>query len=560
MKREKHIFATLLIPFFLFSLTLRLTRLDRNDKVASSLRLQETKYLAGENLHLSKSQQSTPKKASTERRLQLTRKTKGRAAESPSAKILRRIRPENLALSKSDRKQDGNSSFNPEKFKLINEGRINHFNGRRYAQDQILVKFKPSLSEEMREATVVAYQARKIRRIPRIDVYQLQTPENVSVEEMLYLLERNPDVEYAEPNYIRRLALTPNDPFFDYQYALYNPGQAVPPGSPQGIEIPDIKAREAWEETTGNEEVIIAILDTGVDFSHPDLDDKLLLNGYDFVYDDSDPTDDDGHGTYVAGIAAAETNNGEGIAGVAWNCKIMPLKVVFTQVTPPDEPYSEIGWIADAIRHAVDNGADVINMSFGSPDYSQAERDAIRYAYNNGVVVVAAAGNDGIETYYPAAYDECIAVAATNSNDERVTFVNTATDLPPWESNYGPEIDVAAPGDEIISLVPTWYPALIWGDITVPPYGFASGTSASAPHVAGLAALIISIKGMEEGDILLDENGILIVENVMNIIRYTADDVNFTNYSGRDDFIGYGRINMERALVPIIISSLNKKR
>ncbi len=538
MKREKYIFATLLIPFFLFSLNLRLTRLDRNDKEASSLRLQETKYLAGENLHLSKSQQSALKKASPERRLQLTRKTKGRAAESPSAKILRRIRPENLALSRIERKQKKDSFFYQDRNNSINEGNPFRSNGMQYVPDQVLVKFKPSLSEEMREATVVAYQSRKIRRIPRIDIYQLHTPENVSVEEMLYLLEQNPDVEYAVPNHIRHLAITPNDPLFGQQYALYNPGQTVPPGSPQGIERPDIKASEAWEETMGDDDIIIAILDTGVDFDHPDLDDKILSNGYDFVNDDSDPTDDHGHGTLVAGIAAAETNNGEGIAGVAWNCKILPIKI------------ADAAGIVDVateilgIERAVQNGAHVINLSIAGPGYSQPERDAIRDAYNNGVVVVAAAGNVGGGTEYPAAYDECMAVAATDIDDLRTDW-----------SNYGPEIDVAAPGEEIIGPVPTWY----WGPGSF-PYGSGDGTSLSAPHVAGLAALIISIKGMEEGDILLDNNDILIVEDVMNIIRFTADDVNYANYSGRDDFIGYGRINMERALVPIIISSLNKKR
>jgi thermitase len=538
MKREKHIFATLLIPFFLFSLNLRLTRLDRNDKEASSLRLQETKYLAGENLHLSKSQQSAKEKASPERRLRLTKKTKGGEAESPPPKILRRIRPENLALSKIERKQKKDSYFYQDRINNFNEGNPYRSDGMQYVPDQVLVKFKPSLSEEMREATVVAYQSRKIRRIPSIDIYQIHTPENVSVEEMLYLLERNPDVEYAVPNLIRHLAITPNDPLFSQQYALYNPGQAVPPGSPQGIERPDIKASEAWEETMGDDDIIIAILDTGVDFDHPDLDDKIFSNGYDFVNDDSDPTDDHGHGTLVAGIAAAETNNGEGIAGVAWNCKILPIKIA-DAAGSVDVATEILG-----IERAVQNGAHVINLSIAGPGYSQPERDAIRDAYNNGVVVVGAAGNVGGGTEYPAAYDECMAVAATDIDDLRTDW-----------SNYGPEIDVAAPGEGIIGPVPTWY----WGPGSF-PYASGDGTSMSAPHVAGLAALIISIKGMEEGDVLLDENGILIVEDVMNIIRFTADDVNYANYSGRDDFIGYGRINMERALVPIIISSLNKKR
>lgn len=537
MKREKYIFATLLIPFFLFTINLRLTRLNRDDKAASSLRPQEIKYLVEEDLHLFKSQQSVPKKASPERILRLTRKTRGEVPESSSPKILTKIRPENLSLSKSEKKQKKDPYSYQDRINSFNTGNPFRSNGMQYVPDQVLVKFKPSFSEEMREATVVAYQARKIRRIPRIDIYQLQTPENVSVEEMLYLLEQNPDVEYAVLNHIRYLAITPNDPLFSQQYALYNPGQAVPPGSPQGIERPDIKAREAWEETMGDEDIIIAILDTGVDFDHPDLDAKILTNGYDFVNDDSDPTDDNGHGTLVAGIAAAETNNDEGIAGVAWNCKILPIKIADAA------GIIDVATEVLGIERAVQSGAHVINLSIAGPGYSQAERDAIRDAVDNGVVVVAAAGNVGAGTEYPAAYDECMAVAATDMDDLRTGW-----------SNYGPEIDVAAPGEGIVGPVPTWF----WGPGSF-PYASADGTSLSAPHVAGLAALIISIKGMEEGDVLLDENGILIVEDVMNIICYTADDVNYATYSGRDDFIGYGRINMERALVPIIISSLNKK-
>lgn len=536
MKREKYIFATLLIPFFLFSLNLKHPNPESRDKTAFLLMRQETQSLSEENFHPTRGQQSIHKKASIKQRLPLVRKTKREEAPSPPPEILRRIRPDRLTIFRAERDQAEDSSFNRENFILINEGRPLNFNGERYAPDQVLVKFKPSLSEEMREAAVAAYQARKIRRIPRVDVYQLQTPENVSVEEMLYLLERNPDVEYAEPNYIRHITQrTPNDPYFSEQYYLYNSGQEFgPPASPQsGAERADIKAREAWEETTGSEDVIIAVLDTGVDFNHPDLDEKILSNGYDFVNDDADPTDDHWHGTFVAGIAAAETNNGEGIAGVAWDCKILPVKVADNTGTVL------VSTEIDGIAWAVQNGAHVINLSLGGPGASQAELDAIRNATNNGVVVVAAAGNNGVGTDYPAAYDECMAVAATDFDDLR----------PSW-SNYGPEIDVAAPGDTIFSLYPT--------NLVSPPflpYAWADGTSASTPQVAGLAALIISIKG----DVLSDDQGILSVEDVLNIIRYTADDVNSATNPGRDDFIGYGRINMEKALVPIIISSSNKK-
>jgi subtilisin family serine protease len=429
------------------------------------------------------------------------------------------------------------SSFNQKNFILISQGNTYGSRGMQYVSDQVLVKFKSSVTEEMREAAIASYQSTTLKIISSINVYQLQVPEDVSVEEMLYLLEQNPDVEYAEPNYFRRLAqVTPDDPFFSDQYALYNPGGVFgPPSSPQsGTARADIYAREGWEETWGNESVIIAILDTGADFNHPDLDGQLFSNGYDFINDDPDPIDDHGHGTIVAGIAAAKTNNGEGIAGVAWNCKILTIKIV------DNTGWTDVSTEIDGITWAILNGADVINLSLGGPGVSQSEQDAIRAAYNNGIVVVAAAGNDGVATYYPAAYPECMAVASTNSSDERVTFLNTATDPLPWESNYGPEIDIAAPGDWVLSLYPT--------SLTTPPflpYIWASGTSLSTPHVAGLAALIRSIKPE------------LSAEDIMNVIRYTADDVNSATYEGRDDYIGYGRINMERALVPIIISALN---
>ncbi len=438
-------------------------------------------------------------------------------------------------LSACQTSQD--SSFDQKDLILVNQVNAYSSGGVQYVSSQVLVKFKSSVTEERREAAIVSYRSTTLKKISALDIYHLQIPEDLSVEEMLYLLELNPDVEYAEPNYIRRLAqVTPNDEYFNRQYALYNPGgQFGPPSSPQdGTANADIKAREGWVETRGDETVIIAVLDTGADFDHPDLDDKLLSNGYDFINDDPDPIDDHGHGTLVAGVAAAETNNGEGIAGVAWNCRILPIKIL------DNTGVTDVSTEIDGINWALLNGADVINLSLGGVGAAQSEQDAIRTAYNNGIVVVAAAGNDGVATYFPAAYPECMAVAATNSSDERVTFANTATDPLPWESNFGPEIDVAAPGDWVLSLYPT--------SLTTPPflpYSWASGTSFSTPHVAGLAALIRSIKPE------------LSAEDIMNIIRYTADDVNSATLEGRDNNLGYGRINMERALVPIILSALN---
>ncbi len=219
----------------------------------------------------------------------------------------------------------------------------------------------------------------------------------------------NPDVEYAEPNYIAYAARTPNDPLFDLQYALYNPGSG-PPGSPEGEERADIKATSAWEETIGDEDIVIAILDTGVDLDHPDIDEKIHSPGYDFINVDADARDDEGHGTHIAGIAAAETHNDEGIAGVAWNCKILPVKVL------DNLGFGSYSEMIDGIIWAADNGADVINLSLGGDFPSTSLENALRYAHEKDIVIVAAAGNDGGAVLYPAAYDEyCLAVAATNN-------------------------------------------------------------------------------------------------------------------------------------------------
>ena len=400
-------------------------------------------------------------------------------------------------------------------------------NQQRYASSEILVKFKSSLSENEVAILIETYQSRTIKKIQKLNVYQIQIPEHYSVEEMVYAFDRNPDVEYAEPNYIARITATPNDLLFQEQYALHNTGQSIGvPGSPSGTDRADIKAPEGWEETKGTDSTLIAILDTGIDLVHPDLQSKVLSGGRDFVNNDFDASDDHWHGTHVAGIAAAETNNNEGIAGVAWNCKLLPVKVLDQD---GDGYYS---WIADGIRWAADNGADVINMSFGGPSEGGILREALHYAKAAGVVLVASAGNEDDSVYYPAAYDEyCIAVAATDYNDER-----------PWWSNPGPEVDVAAPGVRILSCSPTWY----WGPGSF-PYGYAEGTSQAAPHVTGLAALIKDLKPW------------LRVDEIMDIIRYTAEDVNSGTDPGFDELIGYGRINMDRALVPIKLATPSGK-
>jgi len=405
------------------------------------------------------------------------------------------------------------------------------YDGPHYSSGQVLVKFNRSLSEPKIESMIATYNSKKLKRIPRIDIYQVQIPEDVEVMEMVSLMNQDPDIEYAEPNYIVHMTVTPNDTLFRYQYALYNEGQDIGvPGSPYGMQRADIKATEGWEETKGEEEIIIAVIDTGVDMLHPDLFGKVLHGGRDFVNGDFDATDDNYHGTLVAGAAAADTNNHEGIAGVAWSCKILPIKVLDA------EGVGTFSDVEEGIIWAVDNGAHVINLSLGAEVGGESMEAAVRYAYENDIVIAAAAGNEGAAVLYPAAYDAyCLAVAATDNVDERVTFSSSGG---LWESNFGPEVDVAAPGEDIVSTVPTWF----WGPGSF-PYAYGSGTSMATPHVAGFVALIKSLKPW------------LTAGEIMDVIRFSADDVNSAQNPGQDELLGYGRIDMEMGLVPIIITS-----
>lgn len=395
------------------------------------------------------------------------------------------------------------------------------------ANRQILVKFKPTMRFVKQRMLLDLYGIESLKFFPQLRIHHLEVPEDVTAEEMAYVLNLNPDVEFAEPDRRANISITPNDPLFNLQYALHNSGQAIGtiPGSPQGKVSADISAPQAWEETMGSEDVVIGIIDTGLDRDHPDLVNKAVSSGKDFVNDDDNAFDDQGHGTHVASIIAAETDNNIGMAGVAWDCKVLAAKAM------DEEGYGWYSAIIEAIIWLADQGVDVINMSIGADVPSQALENALKYAHDKDIVLVASSGNDAANVLYPAAYDDYVlAVSATDYNDEWA----------PW-SNFGPEIDVAAPGERILGAVPVWYPALVWDDITQEPYAYGYGTSAAAPHVAGVAALIRSVKP----DLSADE--------IMNIIRYSADDLNSSLYPGKDQYIGYGRLNAKTALVPLII-------
>jgi len=338
--------------------------------------------------------------------------------------------------------------------------------GELYAPDRILVRFAPGVSASTMAAIHRANGAVLIREIPQIGVQVLRVPSN-RVPELVAAYSRNPNVLYAEPDYVAHAIGTPDDTYFDKQWGMHNTGQTG------GAIDADIDAPEAWDITIGTAGIKIAILDTGIDQNHPDLDDKLVGN---INFTDSSTVDDlYGHGTHVAGIAAAETNNTQGVAGVGYNSSLLNVKVL------DDQGSGYYSWIASGITWATDNGAKVINMSLGGYFRSSTLENAVNYAWNKGVVLAAAAGNDGTSRkLYPAAYTNCIAVAATNDDDQRVNEPGW------WASNYGDWVDVAAPGLYIYSTFPN-HPYAINKSLN---YDFGSGTSMSTPHVAGLAALV----------------------------------------------------------------------
>ncbi len=335
-----------------------------------------------------------------------------------------------------------------------------------YVAGQLLVQFAPDTPDEEKVAIHERLGAEVIGEIPELDIQILQVSEETTA--MVFAYQAEPVVNFAEPDYWAWIAGWPDGPVIPSS-ALTTAGEGLArtpndPLYPDMWNLPKIKAPAGWDITIGNSSVTIAVVDTGVDFEHPDLQGKLVA-GYDFVNNDGDPSDDQGHGTHVSGTAAAATDNGIGIAGVAWEPKIMPIKALSA------EGRGAHSWIANGIMWATRHGADVINLSIGGPYTSATMQQAVNYAWNNGVVIVAAAGNgNSSNPTYPAAYENTIGVAATTESDQRAGF-----------SNYGDFVAIAAPGVGILSTVRGG------------GYQAWSGTSMATPHVAGLAALVTSI-------------------------------------------------------------------
>ena len=337
-----------------------------------------------------------------------------------------------------------------------------------YVPGELLVKYRPSLSA----AATLYYQTHwgvsSVRTFRTIGVQHVKLPKDMTVEQALEVLESDPGVEYAEPNYYCYATATPDDTHFTNLWGLHNTGQSV--NGTSGTPDADIDAPEAWDITTGSSDVIIAVIDSGLDYNHPDLADNVWTNpgevpgdgqdndsnghvddvgGWDFVDNDNNPIDSHNHGTHVAGTIAAVGNNSVGITGVCWAAKIMALRFLDAF------GFGTTDKAISAIEYANDKGAHVINNSWGGGGFSQALKDAIDAS---AAVVVCAAGNDGTDNdstpSYPASYSSAniIAVAATDQSDNKASF-----------SNYGlTSVDVAAPGTNIYSCRPARQ--TVWSD------------------------------------------------------------------------------------------------
>ncbi|WP_241655870.1 S8 family peptidase [Halobacillus litoralis] len=348
-----------------------------------------------------------------------------------------------------------------------------------YVKGEVVVKYKQGKSLNAKQMEKFGAKAEKSEVSSAVVDSKVKVLKVGNVEAVVKALNKNPNVEYAEPNYVFDATWSPNDTYYsNYQYG------------PQNTDTP-----AAWDITRGSSSQEIAIIDSGVDYNHPDLNDKTI-KGYDFVDNDYDPMDENNHGTHVAGTAAAETNNGAGVAGMAPNTNILAVRAL--DASGNGSLYD----IADAIRYSADAGAEVINLSLGCNCDTQTLEDAVNYAWSKGSVVVAAAGNDGVSTTFePASYDNVIAVGAVNQNNSRASF-----------SNYGTWVDVTAPGVDIASTVPN------------NGYAYMSGTSMASPHVAGLAGLLAS-QGRSNS-------------NIRAAIEQTADPISGTGY-----YFEHGLIN-----------------
>ncbi len=359
----------------------------------------------------------------------------------------------------------------------------------------VLVKFKPLVFSAMADGLLSIQGYRTLQNIAEIGVRIVEVTPGREID-AISSLKNNPLVEYAEPDFVRRTVWVPDDVHY----------------TPKQWNLEKINLEAAWDISRGSPDIRVAVIDTGLDMSHPDLPVNIVSPSNECP-GDSTMSDDDGHGTHVSGIIAASTNNAIGVAGVAPNVSLMPIRVecngtIFVS--------TEIA----AVRYAADHGAHVINISLSGPTWLYSEQAAMNYAMRKGAMVVAAAGNEyqsGNPPSYPAAYPGVFAVAATTANDAHASY-----------SQVQPYVSIAAPGGDggnsnkwVLST---------YLDTT---YAYLAGTSMAAPHVSGLAGLVWSV------------NPSLNNVSVASVITSTAVDL---GAQGRDDTFGWGRIDASAAV------------
>ncbi len=431
--------------------------------------------------------------------------------------------------------------------------------GEDYAVNSVIIKFNPSTKiKNFQEAKNIIERLdngeKELRKLTSTYeetkygsnyLYSIEYKKNVDVIKKIEQLSKHNEIEYAEPDIIFHALTNPDDPqFTPAGWHFWNFGQSI--FGFIGSADADIDAPEAWDITTGSSSVKIGIIDSGINSTHPDLSSKIdILTGADVMIQntaanlcdeasgedcdniagDDIPFDVFGHGTSMSGIAAAATNNGIGISGVCWNCRIIPIKACYKNTLNDMSCRSQN--VINAINFAINNNVKILSMSFGSTSYIQSLQDSINDAWtNNNIIFIASAGNNGNSILiYPSAYNNVMRVAATNNSDNKASF-----------SNYGTSVDVSAPGQQIPTTT------LSGG------YGYDTGTSPSSPIVAGILGLILSqnpsLTNAQLRDILLN--------NTDNIDSLNPSQCGGASCTG---LIGSGRANAYKAVLDALPSA-----
>lgn len=397
----------------------------------------------------------------------------------------------------------------PAGFRSLNAGN--------FVPNEIIIKVRPGATTAQINGLLAGYGLRKIGGNIISGTQRVRIPTN-NIFEVAALLNREPLITYAEPNYIAQAEFFPNDPYYLYQW-----------------NFPMVDTELAWDLSVGVN-IVVAVIDTGIAYENqgiyalaPDFAGTIFVPGWDFVNDDAYADDDNGHGTHIAGTIAQTTNNLLGTAGIAHGCSVMPIKAL------DNASNGLISDIADGIYFAVNNGAHIINISFGTYAPSITLEEAINYAYLNGVSVISSAGNNASSIlHYPSSYEACICVGAIRYDQTR-----------PFYANYGLDLDFCAPGGDLsVDQNLDGYQDGICQqthngtNFTIFEYALFQGTSCAAAHASGVAALVLSAAG-----------GPLTPDELKNTLEATSIDL---GPAGWDQDFGWGLINAFRAVQSVL--------